>query len=101
VLLPLWLCTLLVPINDRLIRYHIGVVEYLHELREGFDDSRIGVAVYLNGVDESDFSFRPIAEGFEYGSVRLQWSFPVAQVYADQKRGGRKMSAKQPSLDGV
>lgn len=50
-LLPLRLRSFLMPVNDSLVRNTIRVVKDLYELREGFDDSSIGIAVHLDYVD--------------------------------------------------
>ncbi len=70
-LFPLRFRTFLVPVDDRLIRDHVGIVEYLDELREGLDDAGIRVAVYLNGVDQTDLGFGAVTESFEDGCVCL------------------------------
>lgn len=47
---------------------------YLQNLREGFDDARIFIAIHLNDVDESDLCLGPITERFKDGCKFLEYS---------------------------
>lgn len=61
-LLALRLGSLLVPVNDRLVRDTIGVVKDLDDAGERLHDSSVRVTVQLNGVDEADFSLGALTE---------------------------------------
>lgn len=69
VLLSLRCSTFSGPVDNGLVRDTIGVVKNLEDLRECLDDSSVGVAVDLNGVDETDLDFGGITERFENGGV--------------------------------
>lgn len=45
---------------------------YLDELRESLHDSGLAVAVYLDGVKESNFGFGAVAEWLQQSRVGLQ-----------------------------
>lgn len=64
--------SLLSPVDDGLVGNTVLVVENLEDLRECLDDPRLGVAVYLRGVDERDLSLGGRAEGFHQRSVGLR-----------------------------
>jgi hypothetical protein len=72
VLLAIRLGALLVPVNDRLVRYNVLVVEEFDDLGERLEDTGVGVARDLNGVDEADLGFGAVGKGGEEVSVGLR-----------------------------
>ena len=71
VLLAIRLGALLVPVNNRLVRHDVLVVEELDDLGEGLEDTGVGVARDLDGVDQADLGFGAVGERGEEVSVGL------------------------------
>jgi len=70
-LLSVGLGSLLVPVDDCLVRNTVGIIEYFDNASEGLHDSRVGVAVNLDCVDEVDLGLGAVAEWLKDGSVGL------------------------------
>lgn len=71
VLFALRLGTLLMPINNGLIRDAVRVVKDLDDAEEGFHDPSVRVAIDLNRIDEGDFRLGAIAVCFENSRIGL------------------------------
>lgn len=54
---------------------------YLDQLRERLQYSGLSVAVYLNRVEETDFSFGAVAEGFKQSNVSLWVTRSVSEGF--------------------
>jgi len=72
VLTTLGFGALLVPVDDRLVRNTVGVVENLENLREGLHDACILVTVHLDGVNELNLCFSVVGEGLDNGCKFLE-----------------------------
>jgi len=70
-LATLGLRALLVPVDDRLVRNTICIVQDLDDLRECLHNAGIFVALDLDGVDKSHLCFAIVTEWFYKWSVFL------------------------------
>jgi hypothetical protein len=62
-----------------LIGYTVGIVEHLDQLWECLEDAGVGVAVHLDGVDQSDLGLGAFCKGLENGCMGLKTSAMLAQ----------------------
>ena len=74
-LLPVRLGALLVPVDDRLVGDTVRVVQHFDDGGESLHDSRVGVAVDLDRVDEVHFGFGAVTEWLEDRRVGLGSAF--------------------------
>jgi hypothetical protein len=62
------------PINDRLVRHAVLVVQDFEDVWEGLEQPSIGIAVDLDGVDQGHLGLGAVGECFEEGGVGLEFS---------------------------
>lgn len=53
------------PVNDRLVRQAVLVVQDLQDLWEGLDDPSVFIAIHLDDVDQSNLCLGSVAERLE------------------------------------
>lgn len=73
------------PVDDSLVRDAVLVVQDFQDVRESLENSGVGVAVYLNGVDKAYFGLGSLSESFEEGCVGL-----ICQLCSRQTRINRE-----------
>jgi hypothetical protein len=71
VLLSVGFGSFLVPVNNRLVRNTVGIVQNLDDTRESLHDSSVGVAVDLNGINEVNLGFGAVTEWLQDGGIGL------------------------------
>lgn len=103
VLLAIRLGALLVPVNNCLVRHNVLVVEKLDDLGERLEDTGVGVARDLDGIDQADLGFGAVGERGEEVSVGLHCQLSLsgpAQALSSVQLPSKSESVSAVSANG-